>query len=136
MPKRRREVYPLQQGLGATDLRFTSRRRQLPNTTDMRKQNGPVKITKVGTVHKTKEQRKAWWNSLSQEEQAKHTEKWENKHDVADRVELDIPPLTQVEARAINDTMRRIGMESYIVLSEDDDSYQESLAQDLSWIRE
>lgn len=67
---------------------------------------------------KTKEQRKAWWNSLSQEEQTAYTEKWENKRNVADRVELDIPPLTLAERKAINDTMRRIGMEEYIVCNE------------------
>lgn len=67
---------------------------------------------------KTREQRKAWWNSLSQEEQAVYTEKWENKQNVENRVELDIPPLSQEEAKAINDTMRRIGLEKYIVLKE------------------
>lgn len=71
------------------------------------------------TYRKTREEKKAWWKSLSQEEQAKYTEKWEHKRDSEDRPRLDIPPLTLEERRAINDTMRRIGLEKFIVLQED-----------------
>lgn len=118
MPKPKRQAKLWREGLDATNLTYTSRRRQLPKSSELRKQNGPVVITKVGTVRRTKEQRKAWWNSLSQQEQAAYTEKWENKRDVAGRVELDIPPLTLEERKTINATMRRIGMEKFIVLSE------------------
>jgi hypothetical protein len=65
---------------------------------------------------KTPEERKAWWNSLSQEEQAEHVNKWERKRDSPDREEVEITPLSAAEKREINATMRRIGMEDCIVL--------------------
>ena len=82
---------------------------------------------------KTRENRKAWWNSLNQEEKSILTSKWENKRDVQNRVELDIPPLTSEEIEMINDNMRQIGMADFIVLP-DDYYYQEQLAAELDWI--
>lgn len=86
----------------------------------------------------TKAERKAWWNSLSQEEKSSYTEKWESKRDVADRKRLDIPPLTNEEMQAINDRMRRLGLESFIVLPDinTEESYQEQLAAELQWINQ
>lgn len=66
----------------------------------------------------TREEKKAWWNSLSQEEQASYVEKWEHKRDTPDRPTLDIPPLTVEERRAINTTMRHLGLERFIVLDD------------------
>lgn len=63
-----------------------------------------------------KEARKRWWASLSQEDKARYTEKWESKRDVADRKELDVPPLTDTERQAINARMRRLGLSDQIVL--------------------
>lgn len=94
-----------------------STKRALPSKDYLQARNGPVKVV-TPAYKKTKEQRKQWWNSLSQEQQAAYVEKREHLRDVPERVELDIPPLTNEEIKVINDTMRRIGMEKHIVLSE------------------
>lgn len=67
--------------------------------------------------HRTKEQRREWWNSLSPEEQSLYIHKWERKR-VKDYVPivLNAKPLTKKEMRGINATMRRIGLERFIVL--------------------
>ena len=67
---------------------------------------------------KTKAQRKEWWNNLSTEDKAIYTRKYENKRNTIKRKKMILPELTQDEILRINDNMRLIGMEQYIVLYE------------------
>lgn len=88
---------------------------------------------------KSKEERKAWWNSLSPHEKAAYTEKWEHKRDVEDRTELELTPLTPEQMQEINDTMRRLGLEAHIVLPDMPErveaEQQQAIATELGWIQ-
>lgn len=67
---------------------------------------------------RTKQERQAWWRSLSQEEKAAYVSRREKKP-APGRAPSTIPtrgPLTPEEMQAINDTMRRLGLEKQIVL--------------------
>lgn len=76
------------------------------------------------SFHKTKEQRRAWWRNLSTEEKSKYVEKWENKttfkrqpqSEEIKKMRAAIKPLTKKEMKSINATMRKIGLERFIVL--------------------
>jgi hypothetical protein len=68
---------------------------------------------------KTKEERKKWWNSLDEQRKAEYTKKYESKRNVVKRIKIILPELTQTDIKRINDNMRRIGMEKYIVLYEE-----------------
>lgn len=87
----------------------------------MRKQ---TQSPKAQPYRRTPEERKAWWNSLSQEEKAAWVEKWENrrgsrrqaKTEATERLIANIKPLSPAEMDEINQTMRNLGLERFIVL--------------------
>lgn len=68
-------------------------------------------------VKKTeRSKRKEWWANLPEKERIKRLRKYEAKGKKTSKIVL--PELTQTDIKRINDNMRRIGMEKYIVLKE------------------
>lgn len=65
----------------------------------------------------TKEERKAWWSKLPDEEKTAFIRSKERARETKPRLEL--PELTQEEIRQINQNMIDIGMERFIVLEEE-----------------
>lgn len=68
--------------------------------------------------NRTKDERKAWWASLSEEEKAKRMRVYEHKRDTPDKPPLDVKPLTKKQMKTINAHMRKLGLEDQIVLPE------------------
>lgn len=69
-------------------------------------------------MKKTKEERQAWWRSLTPEQQTECLHKWERSREktTVKKAVKKPKPLTHQQMRAINANMRRIGLERFIVL--------------------
>lgn len=65
----------------------------------------------------TKEQRKEWWNNLSDQQKSDYISSKERSHsDRKPSTQPPIVPLTEAQMAEINATMRRLGLEDQIVL--------------------
>lgn len=71
---------------------------------------------KLGVKKAEKSKRKEWWANLPEKERVKRLRKYETK---GKKTKIVLPELTQTDIKRINDNMRRIGMEKYIVLYEE-----------------